>query len=55
MSAYIEIDNIKINNYTFLSTDGGTGNYVISTDGAGNVSFEKTTLSTETACPPRIC
>lgn len=39
MGAYIEVDNVKINNYTFPSVDGGSGNYVISTDGAGNLSF----------------
>jgi hypothetical protein len=39
MSAYIEIDNVKINNYTFPSADAGSGNFVISTDGSGNLSF----------------
>jgi hypothetical protein len=39
MGAYIEVDNVKINNYTFPSVDGGSGNYVISTDGNGNLSF----------------
>lgn len=39
MGAYIEIDNVKINNYTFPATDAGSGNFVISTDGSGNLSF----------------
>lgn len=39
MSAYIEIDNVKINNYKFPTADAGSGNFVISTDGSGNLSF----------------
>lgn len=39
MSAYIEIDNVKINNYKFPAVDAGSGNFVISTDGSGNLSF----------------
>lgn len=39
MSAYIEIDNVKINNYTFPAADAGSGNFVISTDGSGNLAF----------------
>lgn len=41
MTAYIHLDNVKINDYFFPTADSaGSGNYIIASDGSGQLSFK---------------